>query len=66
MVKSIRVGGVIFESTPFSKEPQPSGEEDLRVHVYAVIPMAEAMGPNMTYVRTADKRVKMWKKNGGE
>ena len=51
MVNSLRVGGVIFESTPFSKEPVMNGKEDLRVHIHADIPMVEAMGPSMKFFK---------------
>jgi hypothetical protein len=61
MVKSLRVRGVIFENTPFSKEPIASGKEDLRVHIHAIIPMDEAMGPCMKYLGTVDG-AKRWEK----
>jgi hypothetical protein len=62
MVKSLRVGGVILESTPFSKEPVMSDKEDLHVHLHADIPMDEAMGPSMKHLNTVDSRVRIWDK----
>ena len=50
MVKSLRVGGVVIEATPFSKEPVASGKEDIRVHLDTSLPMYEAMGPSMKRV----------------
>lgn len=47
MVDSIRVGGLIIESSPFGR-PQNGQKEDLRVHVSnGGIPMEQAMGPRM-------------------
>jgi len=59
---SLRVGGVIFESTPFSKEPVTNDKEDLRVHIHADIPMVEAMGPSMKFLSLLDSRVRKWEK----
>jgi SAM-dependent methyltransferase len=51
MVKSIRVGGVIFENTPFEASSIGAGAEDLRVHLTnGGITMKEAMGPNMKFL----------------
>ena len=62
MVKSLRVGRVIFESTPFAKEKLPTGKEDLCVHVHTDIPMVEAMGPSMKHLGVVDSWVKKWEK----
>lgn len=62
MVKSLRIGGVIIESTPFSGKPEASGKEDLRVHLYASVPMHEAMGPNMERLAPDGSRNRQWKK----
>ena len=50
MVKSIRVGGRIVESSPFARDAIIGEEEDLRVHLSNNgISMTEAMGPKMKY-----------------
>ena len=48
MVRSLRVGGVIIENSPFAAAEVADGREDLRVHVSAGgIAMKDAMGPKM-------------------
>ena len=60
MVKSIRVGGLIIENTPFAKDKAQG--EDLRVHVSdGGISMTQAMGPRMKLIEQA-KRFNVWEK----
>ena len=57
MVKSIKVGGVIIESSPFADKVSQD-EEDTRVHLSnGGISMEEAMGQNMKQIRRS-----VWKK----
>jgi len=52
MVKSIRVGGIIVENSPFAPDEVEDEKEDLRVHVSnGGITMTEAMGPKMRMLR---------------
>lgn len=51
MVKSIRVGGLIIENSPFAKDKVQGEDEDLRVHVSnGGISMTQAMGPSMKLI----------------
>lgn len=64
MVKSIRVGGIIIEHSPFGVEVE-GRKEDLRVHVSnGGISMAEAMGPNMKLLEEFGE-MNVWEKIGG-
>lgn len=57
MVESLRMGGIIVENTPFGRNDLKDGEEDLRVHLAASMPMEEAMGLRMKKIYQG-----VWKK----
>mmetsp|Transcript_20640 Transcript_20640/g.44833 ORF Transcript_20640/g.44833 Transcript_20640/m.44833 type:complete len:181 (-) Transcript_20640:193-735(-) len=62
MVKSVRVGGIIIENTPFANNKVEDGKEDLRVHVSnGGVTMVEAMGPKMKLAQSMGG-LEVWEK----
>ncbi len=63
MVRSIRVGGIILENSPFAPPSKDSVEVDTRVHVSnGGIPMQQAMGPCMKQIDLKIPGVCLWEK----